>query len=87
MQDLERYFVTFAVMLIRTLSFAIFIRAILSWFPIDQSNRIVRFIADVTEPILSLFRRVIPRIGMMDISPLAALLVLNFLADRLAQAF
>ena len=37
----------------------------------------------VTEPILAPFRRVIPRIGMFDLSPLAAFLVISFLQQSL----
>lgn len=70
---------TFAVYLLQALFFAIFIRVLLSWFPVDPENPIIRFLNDITEPVLAPFRRVIPRIGMFDLSPLAALLVLQFL--------
>jgi YggT family protein len=56
---------------------------LLSWFPIDQSNPIVRIIWEITEPVLAPIRRVIPRIGMFDLSPLAAFLVISFLAQAL----
>ena len=62
---------------------AVLVRVILSWFPIDPRNPIVRVVFDVSEPILAPFRRVIPRIGMFDLSPLAALLVISFLAQSL----
>ena len=55
-------------LLVEGLAFAIFIRAIISWFPIDQSGPIVQGITSVTEPVLVPLRRVIPRIGMIDIS-------------------
>ena len=51
---------------------AIFIRALLSWFPIDPRNPLVTLLYDVTEPILDPLRRVIPRLGMIDITPLVA---------------
>ena len=42
-----------------------------------------RILYEVTEPVLMPFRRVIPRIGMLDLSPLAALLVIQFLQQRI----
>lgn len=77
------YLLTFAGLLIRILSIAILIRVLLSWFPIDPANPLVRVLHDVTEPVLVPFRRVLPTIGMIDLSPLAAMLVLQFLGDQL----
>lgn len=59
-------------------TWAIIIRVLLSWVSPDPFNPIVQFLTRVTDPYLELFRRIIPPIGMMDISPVIALLVLNF---------
>ena len=59
---------------------------LLSWFPVDPSNPIVRILYEITEPVLMPFRRVIPRIGMLDLSPLAALLVIQFIQTHLPAA-
>lgn len=69
----------FAGILLSILNLLILIRVLLSWFPVDMNNPIVRLLIDITEPILAPFRRIIPRIGMFDLSPLAALLVLQFI--------
>ncbi|WP_352419938.1 YggT family protein [Proteiniborus sp.] len=62
----------------------IFIRAILSFVARDFNNSIISFVFQVTEPILSPFRELIRRLnintGMIDISPLLALLFLSFLS-------
>jgi YggT family protein len=50
-----------------------------SWFPDIEDYAIVRFIRWLTDPYLSLFRRIIPPIGMLDISPIAAFFVLQLL--------
>ncbi|MGC4375562.1 YggT family protein [Fictibacillus sp. Mic-4] len=51
---------------------------LLSWFPNAQNSSIGQFLARIVEPFLSPFRRIIPPIGgMIDISPIAAFLVLN----------
>jgi YggT family protein len=78
------YLRNFGVILLQILWLGIFVRVLLSWFPIDPNNPIVRVIYEVTEPVLAPFRRVIPRIGMFDLSPLAALLVISALQNGLA---
>jgi len=54
----------------------IFIRIIFSWGGVSYTNRLMRFLVDVTEPLLGPLRRVIPRLGPMDISPLIAFFIL-----------
>jgi len=52
------------------------IRVIFSWGMLDYRNRLMRFLIDVTEPLLGPLRRMIPRLGWLDISPLVAILIL-----------
>jgi YggT family protein len=62
------------------LTAAIFFRALLSWFPIDPRNPLVTILYDITEPILEPLRRVIPRLGMIDISPFVAIILIQVIA-------
>ncbi len=65
---------------------AIFIRIILSWVGMDPRNPLVIFLHDITEPILSPIRQFMPRLGMMDLSPMVAIILLSIIAsaaDRL----
>jgi len=55
----------------------IFIRIILSWIRINPYQPLVKFIYEMTEPLLGLFRRIIPPIGVIDISPIAAFFALE----------
>jgi YggT family protein len=73
----------FAEILLQILWVAILIRVLLSWFPVDPRNPIIRVLFEITEPVLAPFRRVIPRIGMFDLSPLAALLVIQLIQQGL----
>jgi YggT family protein len=57
-------------------SLLIIIRIIFSWGMLSYSNRIMRFLIDVTEPLLGPLRRVVPLLGRFDISPIVALLIL-----------
>ena len=65
---------------------AIFVRAILSWFIHDPRNPLVQVLDQITEPILSPLRRVVPRLGMIDITPLVAIILLQFLAQAVSQS-
>lgn len=46
------------------------------------SDAIVNFLRDVCDPYLRLFRRLIPPIGMIDITPIIAIIVL-YIAERI----
>jgi YggT family protein len=57
----------------------ILIYVLLSWFRLPYNlwlNRIQRFLYDVCEPYVALFRRVLPPLGFIDLSPVVAILVL-----------
>lgn len=58
----------------------IFARVILSWVNADPYNPIVRFIHDITEPVLAPIRQLLPteRIGL-DLSPLVVILIIQLI--------
>jgi len=61
---------------------------ITSWVKLPYSpwlNRIQRFLYDVCEPYLRLFRRVLPPLGPLDISPIVAVFSLIFLDWLIGQ--
>lgn len=51
----------------------------MSWIPALQSSAVGRFLETVCEPYLGFFRRFIPPIGMIDLSPIVGLIVLGFI--------
>ena len=57
-------------------SLLIFVRIILSWGMMGYGNRLMRFLINVTEPLLGPLRRIIPPLGMFDISPIIAFLII-----------
>lgn len=68
------------------LTFAIIGRALLSWFDPGFRTPVGRIIYDVTEPIVGPIRKVMPSLGMFDLSPIIALLLIRLLATLLTRA-
>jgi YggT family protein len=54
-------------------------RAVISWVNADPYNPIVRFLIQVTDPILLRIRRYIPSMGGIDLSPMILILAIVFL--------
>ncbi|MDZ7725668.1 MAG: YggT family protein [candidate division KSB1 bacterium] len=61
--------------------YIIIIRAVMSWINPNPYNGFVRFIHQITDPVLGWVRRYVPPIGGLDLSPLIVIFALIFL-DR-----
>lgn len=55
------------------LTWAIIARSLLSWFPVDQTSTVYQMLMRVTEPLIEPFRRFMPNTGMIDMSPMMAI--------------
>lgn len=64
-------------------SLMIVARIILGW-GMSYGNRLMRFLVRLTEPVLGPFRRIIPPLGMFDISPIIVLLILQLFQRAIA---
>ncbi len=69
--------------LCQVLTLAIMARVIVSWFSPSPTNMLAIILYQVTEPLLAPLRRIIPRVGMFDFTPLVAVIVLQLLAGLL----
>jgi YggT family protein len=70
---------TFVDVFITVYTLVILAYIITSWVRLPYSpwlNRIQRFLYDVSEPYLRLFRRVLPSMGALDLSPMIGIIVL-----------
>jgi YggT family protein len=75
----------FIDILFTLLELAILARVLLSWFRLSQYHPVVNFIYQITEPILRPLRNIIPPLGMIDISPIVALILMDIIR-RIIQA-
>ena len=80
------FLASFVTILFNVLTIAIFARVLLSWFPMRQDHPIIVLLFEVTEPILGPLRRIVPRLGMIDITPIVALFALQILESLLMTA-
>ena len=65
--------------------FSIFIRAILSWFSGTGYTPVLRLLHTFTEPVLNIFRRLLPVTGGLDFSPIAVFIVLMVVLKIIVQ--
>ncbi len=73
-------FTYFLASLVSLYKMVLFIRILLTWIPsLNWGSPILRFLDDVTEPLLRYARNLIPPIGMFDLSPIVVFLALNVL--------
>ena len=69
-------------------SIIIILRVLLTWLPnIDWYSEPYKTLTLITDWYLNLFRKIIPSIGGLDISPMIALIVLQFIQRAVLMAF
>lgn len=62
----------------------IIVYVLMSWFPVrGMLYDVYRVLGSVCDPYLNIFRRFIPPIGQLDISPIVAFIVLQVLVNYL----
>lgn len=80
----QLYLANFISIFTQILIFAIFARVVLSWLRIPPRGFLFNIIVQSTEPILGIFRRLIPPLGgILDLSPILAFLALDLLRNIL----
>ncbi|MBN1494263.1 YggT family protein [Candidatus Peregrinibacteria bacterium] len=77
--DVRFFIAQFVEIFAELLIIAIFIRVILSWFrPVNASpGRFTLLIYEITEPLLRVIRKILPRTGMLDLSPIVAFIIIE----------
>ena len=72
------------VNVVRVLKFALLARVLLSWIQPHPTHPLGRLLHQATDPLLNPIRRLIPSMGMLDLSPLIAYFALELLQGWLA---
>lgn len=70
----------FLELLCELLTLLILIRVILSWFSPRPTNILTNIVYQVTEPLLAPLRRIVPRVGVFDFTPMIAIILLQLIA-------
>ncbi|HLQ84184.1 MAG TPA: YggT family protein [Pseudogracilibacillus sp.] len=68
-------------------TWAIIIYILMSWFPGARESSFGQLLAGITEPYLEIFRRIIPPLGGLDLSPIIAIFALRLALGGLIQVF
>ena len=72
--------------LVQIFIYLIIVRVVLSWFPSTSGGVVAQvsyFVGRFTEPVLEWVRRIMPRTGALDLSPLIVLLFLQIVVQRM----
>jgi YggT family protein len=79
---------SFLLFLIQLYTLVLIARAVMTWIPnLDWRNPIVRFIYDLTEPVLRPVRQLLPPQGGMDFSPIIVFIGLSLLSRVVIVVF
>ena len=76
-------FIGYIGWLLRIFGYLIVARSLSSWFPDARHHPIVQLLYQITDPVMVPASLIIPRIGMIDISPMIVILILFTISSRL----
>ena len=66
-------------------SYALIVYILMSWFPGARESGFGQIMGRICEPYLEVFRKFIPPIGMIDFSPIVAIITLNLAKTGIYQ--
>lgn len=79
------FFATFVNLLFTVLWLAILGRVIMSWVSPRGNDPVTPLLYQITEPILRPIRQVVPPLGMFDLTPMIALILLSIIQSMLLR--
>ncbi|SHF49805.1 YggT family protein [Ornithinibacillus halophilus] len=68
-------------------SLGLIIYIFMSWFPGARESAFGNFLTKICEPYLEPFRKIIPPLGMIDLSPIVAIIVVHLARNGLFELF
>ncbi|MCH8115832.1 MAG: YggT family protein [Chloroflexi bacterium] len=69
--------------ILQIFAYLVIARALTSWFPNSRQYAIVQLLYQITDPVMIPLSRLIPRIGMIDLSPMILVFGLLFISSVL----
>lgn len=72
--------------LIFVFTLLVFAAVVMSWVSADPRNPLVQFVKNVTDPLFAWVRRYVKPIGMIDLSPIVVILVLQLIDITIAKS-
>jgi len=81
-----RLLINFIDLFFWVLNLAILVRVVLSWLQVHSYNPLVSLIYQITDPVLQPLRRIVPPIGMIDVTPILAMVLLSVIQQVLLSA-
>jgi uncharacterized protein YggT (Ycf19 family) len=85
---LELFILNFVGTALEIYRYLIFGYVLLSWFPNARESFIGQMLGKIVEPYVGIFRKFIPPIGgVIDLSPIVALLALHFISIGIQSVF
>ncbi|UXR70322.1 MULTISPECIES: YggT family protein [unclassified Staphylococcus] len=79
--------VQFILFIVRIYSIGMIIYIFMSWLPGARESIVGQYMAKIYEPYLEIFRRFIPPLGMIDLSPIVAFIVLNLFSQGIVAIY
>lgn len=79
----------FIIKLLFVYKIIVLVRCVLSWIQLDSNNPVIRFIYEITDPLLNSIREVFPMLvtGGIDFSPIILLFGIHFVENMLRNLF
>lgn len=77
---------SFLLMALKVYKWLVIVRCVISFFPHNPYQQIIKFIYDVTEPLMAPFRRLLPATAGIDFSPMLLFLVIIIL-EKIVYAY
>ena len=71
---------------LQAIAWMLIARALVSWFPDLRRHAVVQLLFDMTDPIIEPLRKVIPPVGMLDLSVMIAVFALFALSQALMSS-
>ncbi len=69
--------------ILQIFAYLVIARALTTWFPSARHHPIVQLLYQITDPVMIPLSRLIPRIGMIDLSPMILVFGLLFISNAL----